>query len=360
MLYVGLDYHTKRSYVTILSEESDEIFAGQLDSRTELAGFLSSLPGEAQVLFEAGYGWPRLTSLLEGIDVDLRMCQPGHNTRIARDRRKSDLRDARNLAVYLKTAGYREAWMPDAPVRDERQLVRGRVSLQRKVVGIKNNIHSLLAYAGVPKESGDIFARKRRDYLESVQLPELTREVLDAMLAALDEMREQAKVLSAKIREINKSDPDARLLKTIPGIGDIAARLLLAEIGDIKRFRRDKSLACYTGLTPGQRQSGDRLTMTGLTKEGSSHMRWVLVQAAWVAVRLDPALKERFVALSKEKGDGPAICAVAQRLARAAWHVLTKKVPYKPEKPKAEGQPVVARGKPDVERKTVSTSKVSP
>lgn len=360
MIYVGLDYHTKRSYVSVLTEENDEIFAGEMDSQTELAGFLGSLPDDSRVLFEAGYGWPRLAGLLEDIDMDLRMCQPGHNTRITKDRRKSDLRDARNLAVYLKAGGYRKAWMPDAAIRSERQLVRARVSLQRKVVGIKNNIHGILAYAGVPKEAGDIFARKRREYLESVGLPALTRGVLDAMLVVLDQTRDQAKVLSAKIREINKGDHNARLLKTIPGIGDIAARLLLAEIGDIRRFRNAKSLSCYTGLTPGQYQSGEKLRMTGLTKEGSPHMRWVLVQAAWVAVRRDPALREKFAGLKKDKGDGVAICAVARKLAEAAWRVLTKQAPYKTEKPKAKGQPVVARGKPAADGEYPSTTQVSP
>jgi transposase len=200
----------------------------------------------------------------------------------------------------------------------------------------------------VPKETGDIFTRKRRDYLESVELPEHSRLTLDAMLAVLDEIREQVKSMGAEIRNMNKRSNSARLLKTIPGIGDISAGLLLAEIGDIKRFRSSKSLACYTGLTPGQYQSGDKLRMTGLTKEGNSNMRWILVQSAWVAVRRDPALKEKFDALRKEKGKNVAICAVARKLAVAVWHVLSKQTPYKASKPEAKSQPAVACGKPAV------------
>jgi transposase len=346
MLYVGLDYHTKRTYVSILDDSGNEVFHDEMDSCCELAGFLGALPEEASVLFEAGYGWPRLIRELEGIDVGLSMCQPNRNSRIACDRRKSDRRDARNLAVYLKANGYKAAYIPDADIRDERQMIRGRTSLRCLNTGIRNRIHGLLAYAGVPKESGDIFTRKRRAYLESLELPESTRMVLDSMLDLLDNLNDLIKKIDAEIARKNRADPLARLLKTIPGVGDITAKVLLAEIGDIKRFATDKALACYTGLTPRQYQSGNTLRMMGLTKEGSAHMRWVLVQAAWVAVRLDPGLHEKFESLKKEKCDKIAICAVARKLAVAAWHILTKEVPYEGRKPEEPGKLVVPPGKP--------------
>lgn len=346
MLFAGLDYHTKSSYVSILDEENREISNSELDSQCELAGFLESLQEETTVLFEAGYGWPRLEKLLEDVDVKLVMCHPGDNRRIANDRRKSDSRDARNLAVYLKTEGYKPAYMPDAKTRDERQLVRGRSCLRSNSTSIRNQIHGLLAYAGVPKAGFNIFAKKHRGYLESVQLPELAREILNAKLAALDQIEDLIALLDTRIVELNKHDPLARLLKTIPGVGDFTARVLLAEVGDISRFPTDKALSCYTGLTPGQRQSGETLITTGLTKEGSPLMRWVLVQAAWVATRVDKSIRARFDELEKEKGAKIAICAIARRLAVAAWHILTKEVPYKAQKPKEQGQLVVARGKP--------------
>jgi transposase len=347
MIYVGLDYHTKRSYVSILGDGSEKIYSGEMDSQGELPGFLRNLPDEVKVLFEAGYGWPRLVRLLKEVDVELLMCQPDHNRRIACDRRKSDRRDADNLAVYLKADTFKRAYMPDANVRDQRQLVRNHTCLRHLSTGIKNSIHSLLAYAGEPKISSDLFAKKNRPYLESVKLPPLARQMLDNNLEVIDLIDDLLKRMDSRIAELNRDDPRARFLKTIPGVGDFTARLLLAEIGDIRRFPADKALACYTGLTPRQYQSGDTLRTTGLTKEGSSHMRWALVQAAWVAVRLDPALGERFEKLRKEKGCGTAICAIARRLAEVVWHILTKQVPYRPQKPQGEGQPVVARGKPE-------------
>jgi transposase len=283
--------------------------------------------------------------MLEETKVELRMCHPESNRRIACDRRKSDRRDSRNLAVYLKTGTYKPAYMPNADVRDDRQFARGRTYLSWKMTRVKNQIHSLLAYAGIPKENDEIFAKKRRGYLETVEVPRNTREILDVNLRELDFLTEQLAILDKQIVEMNRVDPLARLLKTIPGIGDISARVILAEIGDISRFPTDKSLACFVGITPKQHQSGNTMRTMGITKEGSSHMRWVFVQAAWIALRYDPALREFYERLEKEKGAAKAICAVAHKLAIASWHILNKRTPYRPQKPKAEGKPAVARGK---------------
>lgn len=346
MTNVGLDYHTINSYVSVLDSESDEIFHGNLDSRCELAGFLESLDSP-KVLFEAGYGWPRLARLLEGKGVELVMCHAEENRRIATDRRKSDRRDAYNLAVYLKTGAYKPAFMPDSAIRDERQLIRGRMYMVRKITRIKNQVHSLLAYAGLPKENMNIFAMKNRHYFLSVKVPEMTRKILDANLEALDTHEKLLKEIDSTVRELNCRDPLARLLKTIPGVGDVTARVLLAEIGDVSRFKTDKSLACYAGLTPKQRQSGNSMRVMGLTKEGSSNIRHVLVQAAWVAVRRDPRLKQIFEDLKERKNANVAICAIARRLIKIAWHVLTKKDPYRAQKPLEMCDPAVARGKTD-------------
>ena len=344
MNFVGLDYHTKSSYVSVVNEENEEIWDGRVNSHWELAEFLGNL-GDVKVLFEAGYGWPRLAKMLEDTDVELLMCHPEANRRIAKDRRKSDQRDARNLALYLKIDGYKPAFMPDAGIRDERQLIRAHIYMTRRITMIKNQIHSLLAYAGVPKESFNIFTKKSRQYLETIEVPKYTREVLDVNIESLDLHKDLLKRIDGLIVELNRRDPRARLLKTIPGVGDITARVILAEIGDINRFPTDKGLACYAGLTQRQYQSAETRRTMGITKEGSSHMRWVLVQAAWIAIRFDPALREFYEKLKEKKNARVAVCAVARKLIVSAWHILKKQVPYKPQRPKAKGKPAVARGK---------------
>ena len=343
MLYAGLDYHTKKSYVSLLDDAGVEIGGANLESGHELADFLEGLDG-VQVLFEAGYGWPRLVKLLANSGVELNMCHPEENRRIATDRRKSDSRDANNLAMYLKSGMYKKAYMPDDAVRDERQLVRGRAYTVRKITRLRNQVRSLLAYAGVQKVPANIFAMKNRYYFDTIELPESTRIVLDVNLESFDAHNEMLKRLDARMKEMNRVEPRARLLKTIPGVGDVTARTLLSEIGDIARFKTAKSLACYSGLVPKQRQSGESMRSMGLTKEGSAHIRAVMVQAAWITIRLDPAFREFYDELKARKNAQTAICAVARKLVTAAWYILKNDVPYRARKPVHESKPAVARG----------------
>ena len=74
-------------------------------------------------------------------------------------------------------------------------------------------------------------------------------------------------------------------------------------------------------------------------------MRWALVQAAWIAIRFDPALKEFYEKLKEKKNARVAVCAVARKMIVSAWHILKKQVPYKPQRPDSKGKPAVARGK---------------
>lgn len=345
MLFVGLDYHTKHSYVSILDENGMEVMEGRVETTTQLPGLLRELPGPAKVLFEAGYGWPRLIEILRGIPVELVMCSPVENRKIACDRRKSDRRDAKHLAMYLLTGTYKKVYMADEEIRAQRQLVRGRAFLTRYGTMVKNRVHGLLGYAGKPKERGDIFTKKRRGFLDEMELPERVREVLDCDLRILDLQSELMNSLDKSIAEMNRRDPTARLLKTIPGVGDFTARMIIAQVGDIDRFPSDKSLACYCGLTPGQRQSSEKLVMMGISKEGSSMLRWCLVQSSWIAIRLDPSLKEFYERLNARKDSCSAICAVARKLAVAVWHIMKKKVPFRFRKTFSEGKPAVAHGK---------------
>ena len=74
-------------------------------------------------------------------------------------------------------------------------------------------------------------------------------------------------------------------------------------------------------------------------------MRWELVQAAWIAIRIDPALKEFYERIKAKKNACVAVCAVARKLTVAVWHILRKQIPYKAGRPEAMGKPEVARGK---------------
>ncbi|HEV2403228.1 MAG TPA: IS110 family transposase [Candidatus Saccharimonadales bacterium] len=150
----------------------------------------------------------------------------------------------------------------------------------------------------------------------------------------LTRCREQLEVAVGAYRERAAEYADKeteKLLCTIPGVGHITALTLIAEIGDITRFKGPKALIAYAGLDPKVRQSGYTLTRNvRLTKRGSPYLRQSVYIAATVARQWNPTMKATY---DKKRAEGKrykeATIVVARRLLNCVYAVWTKNIPYK-------------------------------
>lgn len=111
------------------------------------------------------------------------------------------------------------------------------------------------------------------------------------------------------------AEAEARaVLSSIPYVGPVTVDAVVSELGEVRRFRSQKRAAAYAGLVPGQRESAGRKRETGITKQGSRILRWVLVETAWRLVYHSRRWGSVFEALCKRRGRKRAIVAVARRL----------------------------------------------
>jgi transposase len=140
----------------------------------------------------------------------------------------------------------------------------------------------------------------------------------------IDILEKEIKLLEGRIRESLKSKfKELHILTSVPGIGFIGASTLIAEIGNIHDFDNPDKLAKWAGLTPSVYQSAN-VTRTGsITKQGSRHIRWILVELAHVAIRSQGQIRTFFERLMPKKGYKKAIVAVARKMLRLVWHLLT-------------------------------------
>ena len=147
----------------------------------------------------------------------------------------------------------------------------------------------------------------------------------------MDQLEIHKAEIDQKLAELSNTAPwadDMVYLMQIPGFGLLASMILLAAVGDIKRFSRPKKLVGYAGLGAGVHSSGQKHQEKSITKQGRKELRWVLVQAAWAAVRSDPYWKAQYQRLTKVKHPNKAIVAIARRLLVSAWHILIKRETY--------------------------------
>lgn len=159
----------------------------------------------------------------------------------------------------------------------------------------------------------------------------------------IDLLDERIAPLEQELRPIARADPDVALLVTIPGVGDLLAFTLAAEIADVSRFPSPGKLVGYAGMAPGVRQSGDRSTSgLPLSKAGSRTLRWAAVEAAQHAWRESNPWHQLYTDVGKPNSNNAATSAVARKVLTAAWHMLSRQQPFKPSRPRGGPRTVPA------------------
>jgi transposase len=178
----------------------------------------------------------------------------------------------------------------------------------------------------------DLFGKRGRLWLNGVQLPAQARESVNVCLRLLDGYSEEIQKQNLQLSEKAKHDKRVQWLMTIPGIGECSAMMLLAEIGDLGRFHDKEALCSYAGLVPRVRESAGKAVRGGITRQGSSWLRWVMVEAAQVATRCSPAAKRYYERLLRKKHKHVARVALARKLLIAVYALLHDGVLFDEEK----------------------------
>jgi transposase len=320
-VYVGIDVHRKRSQVAV-GDAGGEVLANRNvpNGAEPILKVIGGLPPGTPTAFEAAFGTGWLVELLEGYGFDPHLVHPLRCKAIASARLKNDKVDAEILAQLLRADLLPEAWIAPPAVRQLRALLRNRVQLVRLRTLLRNRIHAVLADYGHDRPAG-CWSGPGRQWLASLELPAVSREVIEDGLALIDALQVRVDRLDWEIHQRARGDPRVKVLTQLPGVGPFTALVILAEIGDVSRFGSARKLASWAGLTPTVRGS-DRVSHYGhISKQGSVWLRWALCEAAQTAKR-SPQFAATFQAIAKRRGKKIATTAVARKLLTRAWHLL--------------------------------------
>ena len=283
---------------------------------------IGDLPAGTPVAFEAAFGWSWLAELLEDYGFDPHLVHPLRCKAIASARLKNDKVDAAILAQLLRADLLPEAWIAPAEVRQLRALLRHRVSLVRLGTQLRNRIHAVAADHGYDR-SASYWTGPGRGWLAELDLPAASREIVTDCLAVIDGLAPLIDRIDGELHQHAKADPRVKVLRTLPGVGEFTALVMLAEIGDITRFRSARKLASWAGLTPTVRGSDLKVRHGHISKQGSAWLRWVLNQAAQTAKR-SPEFAATYSSIAKRRGKKIATIAIARKLLTRAWHLLAE------------------------------------
>src|SRR6266542_1589942 len=241
-VYVGIDVHRKRSQVAVVDQAGEALVNRNVPSGVEtVLKVIGDLPIGTPVAFGAAFGWGWLVELLEDYGFEPHLVHPSRCKAIASARLKNDKVDAHILAQLLRADLLPEAWIAPPAVRQLRARLR-------------NRIHAVLADHGHDRAEG-CWSGPGRDWLAGLDLPAASREVIDDCLAMIDALQAPIDRLEVEVHQHANADPRVKVLTRLPGVGELTALVILAEIGDIGRFGSARKLAAWAGLTPTVRGS---------------------------------------------------------------------------------------------------------
>jgi len=325
---LGIDVHRK-SWSAASCLRKEILFRHRQDPSIEVLlkvlqrrGLDASNTRIAYEVGPTGYGlYDELTE--RGFEVFV--VSPAHTPRAPADRVKTDSRDCRDLALKLEAGMLKGISVPTPEERSVRDLVRTRRQLVEKRSALLQMIKSKLLFIGVDYGTHRSWTRRYREYLVGLALPLGHRKAIDHLIEVIDVFTAQIKETEEELCVLfldSKYAAPCALLESIPGIGSRGAAVILAEIRDIGRFATADRFASYLGLTPMEHSSGETIRRGRITRQGNGHVRTILVEAVWSAVRRDPSSRERYERYQVRMGRKRAVVALARRMSAMIWRML--------------------------------------
>jgi len=336
--FVGVDLH--KTTVTLRAVDSSESIISSLTIDTKcvnkIEDWINTLPKPRWMAVEtvSFVEWfiDRYRNCVERIDI-------ADATELANrrgKRRKNDRNDSLDIAVRLVRGNCPLGYIADEPLMQLRKLGRHWKQLSKTLSRAKHCMQSIFQAANIrgPKLEGATAQKwllARGDLLKDVQ-----REAFANFIDIISLIERQRESLRRKIIQANRSKEFSAVitvLKSIPGIADIWACIIAAEVGPFERFPNADALEFWAGITPDNKESAGRTQSGRITKAGSATLRWALCKAAVTLCKSDTAQETVRQRLIKRIGKAKANVAMGRRLLRIIYAMMRNGTLYECVKP---------------------------
>ena len=309
--------------------------------------------GEAKIAYEAGPCGFVLQRRLSKEGFDCIVVAPSLIPVKPGERVKTDKRDARKLAEMLKADLLTEVHAPSTEDEAVRDLTRSREDTKQDQMSARHRLLKMLLRHGFTYHDGKHWTQKHRCWLKQIRMEnEVAQQVFDGYLLVIEQIEERLKSQNEQIEKVAESEKyreQVGWLRCLRGVDTITAMMILAELHDFRRFTHPRELMSFLGLTPSEYTSSERVRRGSITKAGNSHVRRVLIEAAWhyrhkpsvsgdikkrregqpteviaIADRAQSRLHRRYFRLKEgyNKPSNVVVVAIARELAGFIWAVL--------------------------------------
>ena len=337
-LYVGIDVHKKQWSVSIYTSSVHHRTFSQPPHPAALKSYLDHHFPEAKVIcaYEAckfGY-W--IHRELSSYGYDCLVVNPADIPTSNKDSsEKTDPIDSRKIGKSLRAGLLTSIYVPEQRTEGDRQLFRYRKKLWSDLVRVKNRIKDKFLFAGIEipvEHDNSNWTKAFLAWIKEVSVPDSsTRLTIDMLLEQYHFIYRHFLKVSIEVRKLQRQSnykDNAKLLRSIPGIGPLTTVQLLTEIEDINRFTSFKKFNGYVGFKPTTYSSGDRDWRGRLTDRQNKALRSALIECAWTTISIDPVMLKRYDELKQRLTGKRAIVIIARKLLSRIYYVLKNQKPY--------------------------------
>jgi transposase len=297
--FVGLDVHAETIAVAVAEVGGEVRSLGTIPNRPESVGRLIRKLGKAEqlrVCYEAGPTGYVLYWQLSELGVKCEVVAPTLIPVKAGDRVKTDRRDAEKLARCYRAGDLTAVWVPDAAHEALRDLVRARLAGKRDQLRARNRLSKfLLRHGRRAPEGASGWNTRYLAWVKSLRFEQAAQQLtLEDYLHEVEHAAERIARLERSIDAAIETLPVKmraviEALQSLRGIAQVSAVSIMAELGEVSRFKRARQLMGYSGAVSWEDSSGERIRRGAISKAGNAHLRRIVVEAAW-SYRHRPAI----------------------------------------------------------------------
>ena len=325
-IVMGLDQHRAQITAEWIDTETGELSRSRVAPahREGVRRFMSRFAGqELEVALEATTGWRFVVEELRAIGARVQLAEPTETAarRGRKKRPKTDRADARLLRELLMVGRLPESWIAPDHLLDLRALVRLRHTLVNERGEWQQRIQAVLYHHGLPQRR-ELLTRENRAWVQQLALPAAAREQISVALAMIDAVAVQLGPLTDELRAYARRQAGARALMAHYGIGELTAVVVLAELGDARRFSSSRDAVRYAGIDITVYQSDQRRAPGHLSRQGPPALRWALFEAAQTARRTGSPDHDYYQQAAARLGGNRACLAVMRKLLKRSYHTL--------------------------------------
>lgn len=329
MNYVGCDFHTRFQQIAMVDTESGEMTERRLyhQGGKEVERFYGGLKGPTVVGIEStGYSiW--FHEAMEELAVEVRVGDAAKIRAQQVRKKKNDREDARLILKLLLEKRFPKIWIIDPEGRDCRQVLVQRRRLVKMRTAVKNSLHSLAINHRLAL-GGRLFRGEGRRAFSELKLRPHAQQTAQQLWECLDWLKPRIAEMDDQIQASLAQRPEAVRLMSYPGVGPVTALAWVLIVGPVERFCSGGQLSSYLGLTPSEHSSAGRRRLGRISKQGSTFLRYQMVEAGHSAARHERHLRRFYRRLVSRRGMQVAKTAVARKLCEHLYVMQRDEIDY--------------------------------